>query len=244
MASDGPDFYDDDSVFATYAAMRKRTDSPNETMEAPVFHELVGDVRGLRILDLGCGTASLGRELLARGARTYVGVDGSRKMAAAARATLAGTPGVVVEHRIETFPYGTGAFDLAVSRLALHYVADVRPLFASVAQSLVDDGRFVFSIEHPVITSCSRGWKEGTVRQDWLVDGYFDTGPRVTSWLGGEVQKYHRTVEDYFEAMRAAGFAVEQLREASPRPEMFTTAETYERRKRIPLFLIIGARRV
>ncbi|MCU1282466.1 MAG: hypothetical protein JWM53_6012, partial [bacterium] len=29
-----------------------------------------------------------------------------------------------------------------------------------------------------------------------------------------------------------------------PRPEMFTTAETYERRKRIPLFLIIGARRV
>ena len=156
------------------------------------------------------------------------------------------TPGVGpdMQQRIEAFPYGTSEFDLVVSRLALHYVADVRPLFARVARALVDDGRFVFSLEHPVITSCSRGWKEGTVRQDWLVDGYFDAGPRAISWLGGEVQKYHRTVEDYFEAMRAAGFSVEHLREARPRAEMFTTAETYERRKRIPLFLLIAARRV
>jgi SAM-dependent methyltransferase len=242
MAADGPDFYDDESVFATYASMRERLDSPNDTMEAPVIDELLGDVTGLKVLDLGCGAATLGRDLLARGASTYVGVDGSRRMAAAARATLDGTAGIVVEHRIETWDHPSCAFDLAVSRLALQYVADVTPLFARVAHALVDGGRFVFSVEHPVITSCSRGWKEGTLRQDWLVDDYFRTGARVTSWLGGEVRKYHRTVEDYFAAMRAAGFSVEALREARPRAEMFSDLRTFERRKRIPLFLIVAGR--
>ncbi len=237
--ADGPDFFDDDSVFATYAAMRERADSPNETMEAPVFYELVGDVRGQRILDLGCGSGSLGRELLARGAGSYVGVDGSRNMAAAARSTLEGTSGIVVEQRVETWEYPSSTFDLVVSRLALHYVAEIGPLLASVARALVDGGKLVFSVEHPVITSCARGWKEGTARRDWLVDDYFDAGPRVTSWLGGRVQKYHRTVEDYFAATRAAGFAVEQLCEAGPRPQLFADGETYQRRRRIPLFLII-----
>jgi SAM-dependent methyltransferase len=255
MGSDGPEFYDD--VFATYMAMRLRRDSPNETMEAPVFDELVGDVRRLRVLDLGCGAAAYGKDVLGRGAARYVGIEGSRKMAAAAREMLQNTTAEVIEQRIETWadppidnrrrPAASeapaDAFDLAVSRLALHYVADIGPLFSAVARALVSGGRFVFSVEHPVITSCSRGWREGTARQDWLVDNYFDTGSRMTTWLGGEVEKFHRTVEDYFAAMRSAGFQVEALREARPRPEMFTTRETYERRKRIPIFLIVGGRK-
>jgi hypothetical protein len=27
---------------------------------------------------------------------------------------------------------------------------------------------FAFSVEHPVITSCNRGWIDGTPRQDWI----------------------------------------------------------------------------
>ena len=243
MTSDGPDFYDDESVFRTYSEMRQRRDSPNETIEAPVFRELVGDVRALRVLDLGCGTASVGRELLARGARQYVGLEGSRRMATAAREQLRDTAGVIIDGRIETWTYPPRAFDLVVSRLALHYVADLRALLANVARALVDGGRLVFSVEHPVITSCSRGWKEGTVRRDWLVDDYFKTGSRRTRWLGGEVRKYHRTVEDHFAAMSAAGFAVEELREARPRVEMFADVATFERRTRIPLFLIMAGRK-
>ena len=125
----------------------------------------------------------------------------------------------------------------------LHYVADLSPLFASIAQSLVDGGRLVFSVEHPVITSCARGWAPGTQRRDWIVDDYFETGPRETRWLGGEVVKYHRTVEDYYSTVQAAGFVVEQLREARPRRGMFADPDSYERRKRIPLFLIVSARK-
>jgi hypothetical protein len=63
------------------------------------------------------------------------------------------------------------------------------------------------------------------------------------SALGGEVQKYHRTVEDYFAAISSAGFTIEHLREPRPRVEIFARTETFERRMRIPLSRIMGGRK-
>ena len=56
--------------------------------------------------------------------------------------------------------------------------------------------------------------------------------------------KYHRTVEDYFRALQEAGFVVEQLRESRPQREQFADEQTYERRRRIPLFLFLAGRKV
>lgn len=243
MSIDGPDFYDDDAVFATYMAHRGQPSNPNDTIEGPLIDELLGDVRDVRVLDLGCGTGAFGRVLMDRGAAAYTGVEASTKMAAAARDTLAGTGAIVVENRIEEFDYPAAAVDVVVSRLALHYVPDVRPIFSAVSRSLVDGGRFVFSVEHPVITSCSRGWVAGTQRQDWIVDDYFQTGARDVEWLGGRVTKYHRTVEDYFAGIKASGLDVDDVREGRPVRTAFADDRTFARRSRIPLFLIMSARK-
>jgi hypothetical protein len=61
--------------------------------------------------------------------------------------------------------------------------------------------------------------------------------------MGGTVRKYHRTLEDYFQSAQRAGFIVEHLREGHPQRENFLTDETYQRRKRIPLFLIMSLRK-
>jgi len=243
MSLPGPTFYDDDAVFATYMQHRQRPDTPNDTLEKPVILDLLGDVAGRHILDLGCGDARFGRELLERDVARYVGVEGSQKMVEVAQRTLAGTRGEVVEHTIEDWTYPASTFDLVVARLVLHYLADLASLFAQIFHTLRPDGRLIFSVEHPVITSCDRGWSQGSLRQDWIVDNYFDTGLRVTNWLGGTVQKYHRTIEEYFATLQCAGFQVEHLREAHPQREHFTAVETYERRKRIPLFLVLVGRK-
>jgi SAM-dependent methyltransferase len=243
MGADGPAFYDDQDVFATYMASRQRRENPNDTLEKPVVLDLIGAVSGRRILDLGCGDAALGREVFAQGCRQYVGIDGSQNMVAAARENMAGTFGEVILSTIEDWTYPPENFDLVVSRLALHYIEDIDTIFKKIYGTLKANGHFVFSVEHPVITSCARGWQTGTARTDWLVDNYFDTGLRITSWLGGEVKKYHHTVEGFFSALQQAGFVVEGLREAEPRREWFATEETYLRRKRIPLFLIMSARK-
>jgi SAM-dependent methyltransferase len=237
MGQNGPEFYDNEVVFATYMASRTRVDSANDVLEKPVFDELAGDLTGLRILDLGCGNASFGREALQQGCRSYLGIDGSRNMIELAEETLAGTPEVVIRAAIETWAYPLQQFDLVASRLALHYVEDVEAVFANVFHTLVAGGRFVFSVEHPVITSCDRAWQAGGPRQYWIVDDYFETGPRITSWMGGEVIKYHRTIEDYFAALCQAGFVVDAVRESRPQRALFANQATYERRKRIPLML-------
>jgi hypothetical protein len=101
----------------------------------------------------------------------------------------------------------------------------------------------MFSVEHPVITSCDRAWQADGARQAWIVDGYFDSGRRVTQWMGAPVVKYHRTVEEYFWGLQAAGFVVEHLREAKPERDRFADEQTYLRRRRIPLFLCLAARK-
>jgi len=110
-----------------------------------------------------------------------------------------------------------------------------------VYQALVDGGRFIFSVEHPVLTSCDRSSQTSDLRQDWIVDDYFETGPRLTHWMGGEVIKYHRTIEDYFAALCATGFVVSALRESRPQRIKFQDEATYERRKRIPLMLFFSS---
>jgi hypothetical protein len=84
-------------------------------------------------------------------------------------------------------------------------------------------------------------WQGIGRRQEWIVDHYFDGGRRITQWLGQSVVKYHRTVEDYFLGLQHVGFVIDSLRESRPEPKWFTGDETYERRKRIPLFLFLAA---
>jgi SAM-dependent methyltransferase len=243
MTYDGPAFYDDDEVFKTYQEKRSRSDTPNDTLEKPVILELAGDLANQRILDLGCGDAAFGRYALSQGCQAYVGIEGSHKMAAVAQQQLAGTIGMVAQAALEEWEYPPEAFDLAISRLVFHYIQDIETVFRQAHRTLVKGGRLVFSVEHPVITSSDKGWQRSGPRQNWVVDNYFITGPRVTSWMGSQVIKYHRTVEGYFLALQREGFIVESVRESDPRRECFENEALYLRRQRIPLFLFMAGKK-
>ena len=145
MGIAGSTFYDDETVFATYQQGRQRLDNPNDTLEKPVILELIGDIAGKSVFDLGCGDAAIGRELLQGGAAAYVGVDGSAKMVALASQTLAGSVGRVIQQPIEDWHYPPATFDRVLARLVLHYVADFPTLCTKVWQTLRPGGKFVFS---------------------------------------------------------------------------------------------------
>jgi SAM-dependent methyltransferase len=96
-----------------------------------------------------------------------------------AQRTLAGSAGQVIHRTIEAWDYPEAVFDLVVSRLVLHYIEDFAAVCAHVYQTLTHNGRFIFSVAHPVVTSCERSWQLSGVRQDWIVDSYFVPGPRL-----------------------------------------------------------------
>ena len=243
MPHHGPDFYDAEGVFDIYANLRARAETPNGTLEAPIIRELLGNVDGLDILDLGCGDGAFGKEVLSAGARSYVGVDGSRRMIESSRVVLAGTEATTFQCDLEDWQPPTGCFDRVTARLVLHYIEDLSLLLANIHRALRSHGTFVFSVEHPVITSSDKAWAGGGERQDWIVDDYFRTGRRVTTWMGQEVVKYHRTIENHFRALSSAGFSIEAIRESEPQRQNFQSEDTYLRRQRIPLFFFMTGRK-
>lgn len=243
MADNGSSFYEEEDFFNSFLSRRDREESPNNAIEEPVILDLVGNVSGMRVLDLGCGDGRFGASLLKKGCRHYDGIDGSINMANAATKTLYGTPSTVRQMYLEEWTASDEAYDLVLSRMVFHYLPDVRQLFKDVYASLSAGGQFVFSVQHPVLTSSPESAKESGARGAWLVDDYFKTGRRVEPWINKDVVKYHRTTEGYFAALTEAGFIVENLKECAPRPEHFATPEEFQRRQRIPLFLVFSCRK-
>lgn len=239
----GASAYNDDQFFKNYMNRRNRVDSPNNSIEKPIMLELIGDVKGKKVLDLGCGDAKFGVELLQKGCFSYDGVEGSENMAKEATKTLTGTVGIVHLSSMETYNYQTGYYDLIVSRLALHYLTDLKDIIRKVHKTLANDGRFVFSVQHPVLTSSIKSAAASASKADWIVDDYFNSGERVEPWIDKKVVKYHRTIEEYYQLLKQAGFMIEDIREGTPRIEEFSSESEYKRRMRIPLFLLFSCKK-
>jgi hypothetical protein len=57
----GGAFYDDAGVFERYRTPQRAVSDPTYVMEEPALLEELGSVEGLRVVDLGCGDAAVGR---------------------------------------------------------------------------------------------------------------------------------------------------------------------------------------
>ncbi len=106
----------------------------------------------MRIVDLGCGTGELTREMHRRlAAGETVGIDSSPAMLAKS-AEFAGD-GLRFEQGDITAFAADGAFDLVFSNAAIQWVSDHEPLFARLAAALSPTGQLAVQMpannDHP-----------------------------------------------------------------------------------------------
>jgi trans-aconitate methyltransferase len=137
------------------------------------------------------------KRLCFKGRDRITGIEISKAMVDIARQMLANTLGKIHHESIETWRAQGEQADLVSSRLALHYVENLKRVFQEMYKALCPGGRVVVSVEHPIITSNFANLAENH-RTTWLVDNYFKSGARVHTWLGHEVTKYHYTARRVF----------------------------------------------
>ena len=113
---------------------------------------LLGDVRGRRILEVGCGAAMCSRWLVTEGAKP-VAFDLSGGMLRHARdgATTTGIEVPLVQADAQRLPFRDDSFDTAFTAFgAVAFVADSAAIMREVARVLRPGGRWVFATTHPI----------------------------------------------------------------------------------------------
>ena len=124
--------------------------NPLQGLEEPAMRTAIGDVAGLSVLDIGCGTGRHALWLAAAGARV-TGVDFSEGMLAAARQKPEATGIRFLSHDLHLPLPFQEEFDLVVSGLVLEHIRDLAHFFREARRVLRPGGRAVISAMHPAM---------------------------------------------------------------------------------------------
>src|SRR5437588_10554987 len=114
--------YDNDQFFAGYSRLSRSIEGLEGAAEWPALRAMLPPLRGLRVLDLGCGFGWFCRWARQQGAAQIVGMDVSEKMLARARAETADPAITYTLADLDQIELPKRAFDLVYSSLAFHYL--------------------------------------------------------------------------------------------------------------------------
>ena len=125
--------------------------NPLVIIEGPEVSRSLGDVRGLKVLDVGCGTGRHAIELAKAGA-AVTGVDFSRGMLDKAR-SKSGALEVRFIHQDASgpLPFEPQSFDRVLSCLVVDHVQDLTTFFGELHRVCRADGFIVVSVMHPAM---------------------------------------------------------------------------------------------
>jgi SAM-dependent methyltransferase len=180
----------------------------------------LGDVAGLDVVELGCGTAYFSAWLAKLGAQP-VGVDVTPAQLATARRMQEKTG--IAFPLVEADAGDTGlpdaSFDLAVSEYGASLWVDPHRWVAEAARLLRPGGRLVFLTNSTLVILCSQDEGAATTelqRSQFCMHRF--------EWSGDEGVEFHIPHGEWIAVLRANGFEVERLIEVQAPPD----AQTHE----------------
>lgn len=196
--------------------------------------ESLGELKGKRILDLGGGDGWLANMCAERGAKSFV-VDGSTKLL-----EIGETQHPNVEFHEADLTQGLpclGQFDSVISYMVLMDLPTIDKVLTDARKLLNKNGNLVFVILHPCFFHFPSEFDETTMKGYRKVDRYLKEEVWRLDSFGGH-NHYHRSITEYCESLRKAGFVVSRLVEPEHQP-LRIDCEFY---RNIPILLFIEAK--
>lgn len=171
--------------------------NPLIMLEESITLDVIGDVQGKRVLDLGCGTGRYCALLAERGA-SVVGVDPSPEMLKYAKQKALAFANIdLYDGTLANVDFPNEHFDLVVSALALSHVSDLKPTLQECVRVLKYGGWVVISDIHPFWPVSGHNYVE-----------FFDnTGQEY------RIPEYPHLFEEYWQLFRELGLHIEEIRE-------------------------------
>ncbi|WP_243740464.1 class I SAM-dependent methyltransferase [Streptomyces sp. 8K308] len=237
------------------AAIRRWNTLPREAMEAmepdgdfakrhlvnPVLLRMLGDVRGRRVLDAGCGHGYLSRMLADRHARV-VGVEPTDGMFTYAleQERALGQGIEYVKADLTRLPDLGAPFDAVVCSMVLQVIPDWKPAMRACVRALRPGGLFVLSVNHPAFEQLLSTWRRhGAYRLDRYLEEY--------EIALAHASDFHRPISAYLNELAALGCRLRELAEPGLDPavarEARATTPGIESYVHLPNFMIVAAER-
>lgn len=221
----------------------------HQAVAIPAVLELLGDIHGQHILDVGAGQGVLAPYLVERGAR-YTGLDLSRRLIEMARRRHGAIGQFVLgdARRLAALAdLEPAAHDAAVFCLSIQDMDGLEDIMAGLDWALRPHARVILFMTHPAFRQPRHsGWgtDEGRGLHVRRVDAYLEpmAVPMKSLGDGPPTRSFHRPISTYVNALASVGFATDHLLELSD-----PTADPQRDRARaraeaqIPLFLGLRA---
>ncbi len=228
----------------------------HRTLIDPPLLRLVGEVSGMRVLDLACGNGYLSRRFAHQGA-TVTGVDASAPIIERARMRETKDPAGITYHVADAASLDmleNGTFDLVICNMALMDIENAVGAIQEVARVLKQRGRLVMSLSHPCFDKVdTSGWAIEYIYPTTTIwrkmSHYREISVADLPWqpLPGQIintHAYHRPLSWYFRTLRASGLVVAALEEPEPTEEFLAASKQGAWIAEIPLHCVIEAWKV
>jgi len=140
-----------DIGYNRWAEVYDAEDNPLVSLEETKIKPLIGDVAGLAVADIGCGTGRHAIHLAAAGARVTA-LDFSEGMLERARVKPGAEAVRFIRHDLtQRFPLEGGSFDRVICCLVLDHIADLKGFFGELSRICKPTGFIVISVMHPAM---------------------------------------------------------------------------------------------
>lgn len=200
--------------------------------------DAIGEVKGLDVIDLGCGEGRFCRKLAERGAQV-TGVDLCAPFIEFASAHRVGHDSYVCGDIENLSVFESACFDLAISYLSLVDVPDFAAVVREASRVLRPSGRFVICNLAPMVTAGNSWVKdENGQKLHFKLDHYFNETERMGHWRHYQWTNFHRTLATYINTFLEQGFQLTGLREPIPTTAQIQQYPNLDDGLRVPLFVI------